>query len=190
MPSYKEKYQLVAHRLTDMDRRVLVAESTIASLRDKIVELSNQRDTQEVETEADIFIRNQFVVALSEIEQLMLGESTSVLDLAGKSQSEFLRISTEKLLSIGKMLRESHSRAEILLEDLELKPKGKLMKRERREQMRKESISSLAASMSASPQRLASPPPIPVRRETSPFSDRSTRSRRDWTNRNKLTSDI
>ncbi len=175
MPSYKEKYEIVSLSLANMDRRVLVAELTLSTLRDRIIELERQRDEAHIESESDIFMKNQLAVALTEIEQLIYGDPQTASTFASRPTPEFIRTVTESLVNIGKVLRDSNSRAEMLLEGLEIKQGPKLLKRERREQLRKESISSIAASMSTSPQRMMSPPRKPASRPGSPFSDKSDR---------------
>lgn len=176
MPSYKEKYEFTVLQLSDMDRRVLIAESTLSYLKDQLNDLTLQRERDKEESESDIFIKNQFTVALGEVESLLYGEVQTRRDLSSRPTVEIIRVATESLIGVAKVLRESQGRAEMMLEGIDIQPKGKLIKRERREQMRKESISSLAASLAASPPSLMSPPAIPRRRDDSPFSGRSSRA--------------
>lgn len=168
MPSYKDKFETITRTMADINQRVLIDSAVLRTLRDEIEELKQRavvpQSGEPSEPAIDPFVKTQLNVALGEVEELLFGDRITPVTLAANSSKEILETTINSLHKIAQLLRDSRTRAETILEGLDVMPKGKLVKRERREQMRKESISSLAASLAQSPVRnladagLQSPP--------------------------------
>jgi hypothetical protein len=168
MPSYKDKFETIARTMADIEQRVLIDSSILRSLRNEIEELKTRQENSvqlgPSEAPIDPFVKTQLNVALGEVEEFLFGDRVSSPSMVNLSTKEILESTILSLHKMAHVLRDSRTRAETILEGLDVMPKGKLVKRERREQMRKASISSLAASLAQSPQRnihdtsLQSPP--------------------------------
>jgi hypothetical protein len=168
MPSYKDKFETITRNMADIEQRVLIDSGILRSLRNEIENLKAQQSVvprmESTEPKIDPFVKTQLSVALGEVEELLFGERVSNSALVELSSKDILETTVASLHKMAQLLRDSRTRAETILEGLDVVPRGKLLKRERREQMRKESISSLAASLAQSPQRdpmvagLQSPP--------------------------------
>lgn len=158
MPFYTEKYQTVRDTMDNLDTRVLLNSSALSFLKDRIEKLSRENATIRNRDKPSTQLRNQLALVLTEIEELVLGSKRSPPDFAFLGESESLELTIDSLQAIARVLRDSHVRAETILEGLDAPKSGKLVKRERREQMRKESIASLAASVAVTPPRALSPP--------------------------------
>ena len=154
MPSYRDKFEAIKKSLADMEQRVLIDSAILRAMRTEIDELkANQGATQANISEpvVDPFVKNQLSVALGEVEELLFGERRAAVNLASYSNKEVLEEKVKRLHDVAQVLRDSSTRAETILEGLDIAPRGKLLKRERKEQMRKASISSLTASLAKSP---------------------------------------
>jgi len=153
MPSYRDKFEAIKKSVESMEQRVLIDSAILRAMRSEIDELKQSQNTikHPVEPVIDPFVKNQLSVALGEVEELLFGERQASVNLASYSTKEILEESVRRLHDVAQVLRDSSTRAETILEGLELAPKGKLLKREKKEQMRKASISSLTASLAKSP---------------------------------------
>jgi len=153
MPSYRDKFEAIKKSVESMEQRVLIDSAILRAMRSEIDELKQSQNTVKhpVEPAIDPFVKNQLSVALGEVEELLFGERQASVNLASYSTKEILEESVKRLHDVAQVLRDSSTRAETILEGLDLAPKGKLLKRERKEQMRKASISSLTASLAKSP---------------------------------------
>ncbi|WGM49902.1 MAG: hypothetical protein [Trichoderma harzianum negative-stranded virus 2] len=182
MPSYKKKYEFLRTHIEIMERKVLLDEYILTELRDRIDELSVERDTIKEKERISDYQKNQLYLALNEIEELVTNQKATPPDLANRSTSEVIEITVDTLHRISKSLRDSNVRANTILENIAEFPRGKLLKRERKEQIirsRNASMSSLAGRLSPSSSRnhLASPPGIPGRDRSNSNSTRDTSTR-------------
>jgi hypothetical protein len=155
MPSYKDKFETISRTMEDIEQRVLIDSAVLRSLKNEIDSLRqlqlNPPRREPSEPLIDPFVKTQLNVALSEVEELLFGNRITSPGIVNASGKEILEQTIASLHRMAQLLRDSHTRAETILEGLDVMPKGKLLKRERREQMRKASISSLAASLTQSP---------------------------------------
>lgn len=180
MPSFKDKYQNIKRLSESMERRVLLNEVVLAELRDRIESLLIEKDNAVEKEKISDYQKNQLYLALTEIEELVLSQKVTPPDLASRTTSEVFEIVVDSIHRISKSLRDSNVRANTIFENILDFPKGKLLKRERKEQIlrnRNASVSSLAERMDLSPGRsqLASPPPI-FRERSGSNSTTGTRS--------------
>jgi hypothetical protein len=153
MPSYRDKFEAIKKSFNSMEQRVLIDSAILRAMRNEIDELKQSHNVVREPTEPiiDPFVKNQLSVALGEVEELLFGERHAPINLASFSNKDILEETVKRLHDVAQVLRDSSTRAETILDGLDIIPKGKLLKRERKEQMRKASISSLTASLAKSP---------------------------------------
>lgn len=166
MPSYKEKLSYLKRQLTDMDKRILITEDEIRLIKAKIEGLEEDNKRLSSKDTSDGYIRNQLAIVCKEIENQLLDKNDFPTNLVNMSDTEIIALTTDLLRDVMNCVRESRTRAETLLGDIiQIKP-GKLLKKERQEQLKSESLASLTAALSGSSSRPMSPPSRSVRNES------------------------
>lgn len=150
MPSYKDKYEYIRTHQEIMERRVLLDEIVLSDLKDRIDALTIEKENAVEREKISDYQKNQLYLALVEIEELVLSQKLTPPDLAMRTTQEVFETVVESLHRITKNLRDSNVRANTILENITGFPKGKLLKRERKEQIREQMTQSRAASRNAS----------------------------------------
>lgn len=148
MPSYKHKWYQVLHRLDKMESRTLITESALRSLIDQVNRSQNGVPATHEADEEGMRSIAQLMIQLTELAELIGVELEPPNIMSRTTYQGILDVACRSISAVTRALRESEVRAETLLKSIEEPKTGKLLKRSRREQMRKESISSLVAVLS------------------------------------------
>nr|WJG29390.1 ORF5 protein [Fusarium graminearum sclerotimonavirus 1] len=159
MPSYKEKYSYLQYKLDIMEKKILITETEMQMVKDKIKELESENEKLSSQDNSDGYMRSQLCLIAREVESQVLSKSTFPMDTSSLTDAELIMRTTALLQDLSKVFRESRTRAETMIQDICSPSTGKLLKRERKEHMKNESMTSLAAALATSPERHMSPPP-------------------------------
>ncbi|ATP75710.1 hypothetical protein [Fusarium graminearum negative-stranded RNA virus 1] len=159
MPSYKEKYSYLQYKLDIMEKKILITETEMRMVKDKIRELESENEKLSSQDNSDGYMRNQLCLIAREVEEQVLSKSSFPMDTSSMTDAELIMRTTSLLQDLSKVFRESRTRAETMIQDICSPSTGKLLKRERKEHLKNESMTSLAAALATSPERHMSPPP-------------------------------
>lgn len=179
MPSYKEKLNYLRDKYKEMDKRILVTEDEIKLIKSRIEQLENENERLSSKDTTDGYIRNQLALVCKEIEQQLLDKNEFPTNLINLDDTEVIALTTSLLRDVLACIRDSRTRAETLLGDIITIKPAKLLKRERQEQLRNDSLTSLTAALSGSASRPMSPPSRPARTDSPGSVYIRSRSRSD-----------
>jgi hypothetical protein len=157
MPSYKEKYEKIIDSLNNMERRVLIDEIVLSQLRDRMRNLEEENAAEKLISPEMQHSLALFHMSLIEVEDLILKEKVTQADFPTRSPLECIRKATESLNVVARHLRDSHIRAEAILDDISVQISGKLLKQERKEQIRQDNYPDMIGVLSTGNSRHASP---------------------------------